>query len=199
MWVKIYMVLKSMNNNLKVSKKEFKSVIKSKIKTIILVYIIGVVLVLFSSSLHNKVKDDEKAFLYIGASMSISQKANEDLNNIVIKHGLLEFSANTYFPDDMYFEATFHTVGANNTDLFILHKDFINKYADSEIFEEIDTSKFVSDSYTYSFYMYEEKPIGVHFKKDYYVLINSLMENKSRDMYYEMIQYIVLNGGEFNG
>lgn len=192
------MVIKNMKSNLKVSKKEIKEVIKSKFKIIILFYLIGAVIVGVSSYLHNKVKEDEKVFLYIGANFRISEKATTELEKIAQDYGLLEFSANTYYPDDMYYEATFHTVGANNSDLFILKEEQITKYASSDIFEEIDSSKF-TESTSYVFYTYEDKEIGLHFKDDYYVLINASMQNKDRNMYYDMMKYIVKNGGEFNG
>ena len=54
------MVIKNMKSNLKVSKKEFKEVIKSKFKIIILFYLIGAVIVGVSSYLHNKVREEEK-------------------------------------------------------------------------------------------------------------------------------------------
>lgn len=196
------MVIKNMKSNLKVSKKEIKEVIKSKFKIIILFYLIGAVIVGISSHMHNKVKEDEKVFLYIGANFRINEKATTELEKIAQDYGLLEFSANTYYPDDMYYEATFHTVGANNSDLFILKEEQIAKYASSDIFEEIDVSKFaqpLSSSFAYVFYTYEDKEIGLHFKDDYYVLINASMQNKDRNMYYDMMKYIVKNGGEFNG
>ncbi len=192
------MVIKNMKSNLKVSKKEIKEVIKSKFKIIVLFYLIGAVIVGISSHMHNKVKEDEKVFLYIGANFRISEKATTELEKIVQDYGLLEFSANTYYPDDMYYEATFHTVGANNSDLFILKEEQIAKYASSDIFEEIDSNKF-KESTSYVFYTYEDKEIGLHFKDDYYVLINASMQNKDRNMYYDMMKYIVKNGGEFNG
>ena len=67
---------------------------------------------------------------YINFQMELME--TEDLNirwELAQDYGLLEFSANTYYPDDMYYEATFHTVGANNSDLFILKEEQIAKEA----------------------------------------------------------------------
>ena len=66
-------------------------------------------------------------------------------------------------------------------------------------------------SYTSSFPVYLDKPVkqvdgswspgwwDIRDWHDYYVLINASMQNKDRNMYYDMMKYIVKNGGEFNG
>ena len=83
------MVIKNMKINLKVSKKEFKEVIKSKFKIIILFYLIGAVIVGVSSYLHNKVREEEKVFLYIWANLRIIEKATNELEKIAQDYVLL--------------------------------------------------------------------------------------------------------------
>ena len=171
----------------------FKSLYKSKFKIAVILNIIAVICIILLCHNKFKVKEEEKVFIMMSDNLVLSEQMNQDLFSISQKYDMEEFLALGYDEKDPYFGQVISTKGYYGTDLFIFNFDVVNQFKDMEIFKVLD-GEYISLTEEYK-YDSKENIIGLQINDKYCVLVNKKSE-KSIELLFELVEYIVLNGGE---
>ena len=131
---------------------------------------------------------DKKFTVWVGADYQIESSIKTQVTEVTKKYGMKECNISSYSPDDYYYAAAFG-LNSSSIDIFILKKAEAETEAQANIFLPLDEKFNIFGEQL----IYNEKPIGVKFIGDYYILINS-RSKKDQQLLFEVVSVFAENG-----
>ena len=166
--------------------KKYKNIIK-------IAYIVCFAIVCMLCYTHAQPTKEERIFIFVSGQKYLKEDIKTELENIGKEYGILKVDSFGYDESDSSFSQAFATKGYYSTDLFILSKDVFESYKVTGTFSPLST---IISSLSEDVILDDSgNVIAVAVNDKFYIAIASKCD-KSTDLLYQYINYLMLNGDD---
>ena len=176
----------SINNNFSVERIKKALDIKTVLAALL---IVSALAVCFYITIENLESNEVLIWLVTDdAETNFSDETLKLINDYGSGKGIDRILLTKRHPDDQYFDALMSTSAFYTCDIFIMEKDLVEKYADSDIFLPLSNDGTDAESMLYV----GDAAVGFLLCEDYYFLINSRTD-VDREIIYDIYDYLDRN------